>query len=119
MEYPKWTVGQFGAFTPFGADQVSGGYDVVLKNSSTGMFSFWSVDSNGNSNPLPNADGNSTAVTALETILHQDLNGDGVTGVAPVTIEAAGSTSLVQVDSYYYLDSSGTGTGTEPMLTGE
>ncbi|EJN08763.1 Ca2+-binding protein, RTX toxin [Bradyrhizobium sp. YR681] len=113
------TVGQFGAWTPIGAEQVSGGYDVALKNTSTGVFSFWSTDSNGNfvSNLIPGElAGNSAAVTSLETIFHQDLNGDGATGVAPVTIEAAGSTSLVQIGSYYCLDGVGMNTGTGPML---
>jgi Ca2+-binding RTX toxin-like protein len=112
------TVGQFGAWTPIGVEQVSGGYDVVFKNASSGMFSFWSVDGNGNylSNLVGDAAGSSATVTSLETIFHQDLNGDGVTGVAPVTIEAAGSTSLVQIGSYYCLDGVSTNTGTGPML---
>ncbi|WP_426614776.1 beta strand repeat-containing protein [Bradyrhizobium sp. McL0616] len=115
------TVGFFGSsWSPIGAEQVSGGgYDVAWKNSSTGMFSFWNVDSNGNyvSNLQQDATGGSTMVTSLETTFHQDLNGDGVIGTGPVTtstIESAGSTSLVLAGSNYYLNSISTGTG--PML---
>ncbi|MCK1743550.1 M10 family metallopeptidase C-terminal domain-containing protein [Bradyrhizobium sp. 139] len=109
------TVGMWPSWSPIGAEQVSGGgYDVVWKNSSTGMFSFWSTDSNGNfvTHLAADADGSSTTVTSLESTLHQDLNGDGVIGAAAsTTIEAAGSTSLVQTGSYFYLDSISTGTG--------
>ncbi|WP_426614740.1 M10 family metallopeptidase C-terminal domain-containing protein [Bradyrhizobium sp. McL0616] len=110
------TVGIFGTWSPIGAEQVSGGYDVVWKNSATGMFSFWSVDSNGNylSNLTPDAAANSATVSALETTFHQDLNGDGVISTGSATIEVAGSTSLVQLGLDYYLNSISTGTG--PML---
>ena len=37
------TVDQWPSWSPVGAEQVSSGYDVVWKNSSTGMFSFWST----------------------------------------------------------------------------
>ena len=48
---------------------------------------------------------------SIETTFHQDLNGDGVIGVVPVTIETSGSTSLVQVSSNYFLDPLAGGTG--------
>ncbi|MET4089337.1 M10 family metallopeptidase C-terminal domain-containing protein [Bradyrhizobium sp. S3.5.5] len=107
------TVGMFGTWSPVGAEQVSGGYDVAWKNSANGAFSFWSTDSNGNfvTHLAPDAAGNSTTVTSLEAMFQQDLNGDGAIGAGSVTIESAGSTSLVQVGSNYYLDSISTGTG--------
>ena len=45
--------------------------------------------------------GNSVALESLETTFQQDLNGDGTIGIPSVTIEAHGSTKLVQVGSNY------------------
>src|SRR5437899_820252 len=42
------TAGMWPSWSPIGAEQMSGGDDVAWKNSSTGMFSFWSTDSNSN-----------------------------------------------------------------------
>jgi serralysin len=54
------------------------------------------------------------------------LNGDGVIGIAtPVTIEALGSTSLVQLGNYYYLETISSGTGPDlkyggsPVVAGQ
>jgi 20S proteasome alpha/beta subunit len=44
-------------------------------------------------------------VKSLETRFHQDLDGDGVIGLAPRQIEAAGATSLFQIGSAYALES--------------
>src|SRR4029079_7531358 len=55
-----------------------------------------------------------------EASLHQDLNGDGVIGV-PATgavIEAAGSTSLVNVSNHFFLDNISTGLGPSLKLGG-
>ncbi|MHC2577082.1 serralysin [Bradyrhizobium diazoefficiens] len=113
--------GNYGAWSPVAAEQVSGGgYDVAWKNSSTGYFSVWSTDSNGNftSTLTPEVSGSNAALVSLETDFHQDLNGDGKIGSSSAssstTIEQAGSTSLVQTDSNYYLNSISTGTG--PVL---
>ena len=78
------TAGEFGAWTPIGAVQVAGGgYDVAWKNTSTGQYTVWSTDSNGNylSIFIPAVSGNSTALEALETTFNQDLNGDGTIGI--------------------------------------
>ncbi|MGY8633284.1 M10 family metallopeptidase C-terminal domain-containing protein [Bradyrhizobium sp. 14AA] len=112
--YTTWSV--------IGAEQVSGGgYDVVWKNSANGHYSVWSTDSNGNFvttlAAAPEVLGTDASLQALEPTLHQDLNGDGTTGVpvvpvaSGVTIEALGSTSLVQSGGNYYLDNISTGTG--------
>ncbi|RXH19442.1 NF038122 family metalloprotease [Bradyrhizobium guangzhouense] len=109
--------GAYGAWSPIAAEQVSGGgYDVAWKNSSTGYFSVWSTDSNGNylSALTPELPGTDTRLETLETAFHQDLNGDGTIGVPTHTIEAIGSTSLVEIASNFYLDSISTGTG--PVL---
>ena len=49
------------------------------------------------SNAIGVVSGTSTALEALETSFHQDLNGDGVIGVPTTVIESFGSTSLVEV----------------------
>ncbi|MDH2344387.1 M10 family metallopeptidase C-terminal domain-containing protein [Bradyrhizobium sp. SSUT77] len=108
--------GNYGAWTPVGAEQVSGGYDIAWKNATSGLFSFWSTDTNGNytSNLTSDLQGVSTTVETFETTFHQDFNGDGTIGIPTVTIETAGSTSLVQVGSNYHLNSISSGTG--PVL---
>ncbi|MDR3484530.1 MAG: hypothetical protein P4M05_06435, partial [Bradyrhizobium sp.] len=76
--------GQAGAWTPIGAEQVAGGgYDVAWETTSTGQYTVWSTNSNGNylSNLIPDVSGNSPALEALETTFHQDLNGDGTIGI--------------------------------------
>jgi hypothetical protein len=116
------TVGEF-AWTPIGAEQTSIGYEIALKNAATGQYTVWIADSGGNvaydaSGVLS---GSSAALEAYETSFHQDLNGDGVIGIPSTTstvIEAFGSTSLVQVESNYFLDSHSTGTGPEVMYGG-
>ena len=123
------TVGEF-AWTPIGAEQISGGYEIALKSAATGQYTIWITDSSGNVTYDPSGilSGSSAALEAYETSFHQDLNGDGVIGIptAPTTvIEAFGSTSLVQVGNNYFLDSHSTGTGPEvkygaaPLTVGE
>ena len=106
--------GQFGAWKPLGVEKTASGYDVAWKNSSSGLYTVWSVDKNGNwaSDLLSNVSGSSAAFKAIETLLNQDLNGDGTIG-APVAqsggtattkmIESIGDTSLSQVGSNFLL----------------
>ena len=78
------TAGEYGSWTPIGAEQVAGGgYDVAWENTSTGQYTVWSTNSNGNylSNLIPDVSGNSIALESLETTFHQDLNGDGTIGI--------------------------------------
>ena len=115
------TVGQFGgSWTILGAEAVSGGYDVAWKNTATGLFTVWNVDSNGNvvSNLISDAAPNSYALEALETTFHQDFNGDGTIGVTTNVIESTGSTILQQVANNYYLNPSSGGTGPELKFGG-
>ena len=42
------TAGEFGEWTPIGAVQTASGYDVAWKNTSTGQYTVWTTDSNGN-----------------------------------------------------------------------
>jgi serralysin len=114
------TVGQFAGWTPIGAVQVSGGYDIAWKNASAGEYTVWSTDSNGNylSNVIGAVAGNSTALEALEPIFNQDLNGDGTIGLAKVVIQTDGTTALTLVGNNYFLDNTSSGTGPELIYGG-
>ena len=88
--------GEFAGWTPIGAVQVAGGgYDVAWKDASTGLYTVWSTDSNGNylSNLIGAVSGTSTALEALETTFNQDLNGDGTIGIPQMMIQTDGSTA--------------------------
>jgi serralysin len=84
------TVGEF-AWTPIGAEQISGGYEMALKSAATGQYTIWITDSSGNVayDPSGNLSANSTALETYETSFHQDLNGDGVIGIPGATGPAA------------------------------
>ncbi|WP_439409333.1 NF038122 family metalloprotease [Bradyrhizobium sp. DASA03076] len=114
------TVGMWTGWAPIGAEQTGSGYDVAWKNASTGQYNIWSTDSNGNyvTNLLSFAPGTSAALQSYETTFHQDLNGDGVIGAPSIAIETAGSTSLVQAGSNYFLNPVAGGTGPELMFSG-
>ena len=75
------TAGQFGAWTPIGAEQTASGYEVAWKVPGPISTAVWNTDSSGNyiSNPAV-VSGTSSRWKSLETSFHQDLNGDGVIG---------------------------------------
>ncbi len=112
-----WTVGTWGSWAPIGAEAISGGYEVAFKLGGTNTYTVWNTDANGNitSDSIGSVAGNSAALESLEPSFHQDLNGDGFIGIV---VESAGSTSLVQVNNNYFLDSNSTGTGPELMYQG-
>jgi serralysin len=114
--------GQFSGWALIGGEQTAGGYEVAWKNAGTGQFTVWNTDSSGNylSNAVGLVTGTDTTLQSLETSFHQDLNGDGVTGLnIPTTIiESFGSTSLTQVGNDYFLFANGTSSGPELKLNG-
>jgi serralysin len=77
------TAGEFAGWTPIGAVQTASGYDIAWLNGSTGLYTVWTTNSNGNytGNLINPVAGNSVALESLETVFGQDLNGDGVTGL--------------------------------------
>lgn len=89
-------VGQFGTGTPIAAEKTAAGYDVAWKVSGADQYFVWNVDNSGNfvSNLTGVVSGGSSTLESLETVFHQDLNGDGTTGVpagAPThVIESSG-----------------------------
>ena len=64
------------------------GYDVAFKANNADLYTVWNTDSNGNYlSTLVNAvPGSNTGLESLETTFHQDLNRDGVIGVAGLKI---------------------------------
>jgi probable HAF family extracellular repeat protein/ELWxxDGT repeat protein len=109
--------GQTGNWVPLGAEQTASGYEVAWKLAGSDQYTVWNTDAGGanRSSPIGIVSGSSAALEALEPSFNQDLNGDGVIGIAtPTVIEAYGSTSLVQVGNYYFLYPKGGSSG--PLL---
>ena len=86
--------GQFGAWTPIGAEQTATGYEVAWKVTGADQYTVWNTDSSGNyvSNAFGAVSGASSALESLETSFHQDLNGDGTIGI-PAAQAPSGITS--------------------------
>jgi serralysin len=79
------TVGQYGAWTFIGAEQISGGYEVALHLPGSDQYTVWNTDTDGN--VVSNAtggivSGSSNALKSLELSFQQDLNGDGAMAAA-------------------------------------
>ena len=77
--------GQFGAWTPIGAEQTANGYEVAWKVTGADQYTVWATDSSGSyiSNNVagaPGVAGTSSALEMLEPSFHQDLNSDGLIG---------------------------------------
>ncbi|BBO11168.1 MULTISPECIES: M10 family metallopeptidase C-terminal domain-containing protein [Bradyrhizobium] len=88
--------GQFGVWTPVGAEQTASGFDVAWKAPGSSQFIIWHTDSSGNYRSDTGVlSGASATLQQAESSLHQDFNGDGTIGVhasAPLAaVPAAGS----------------------------
>jgi serralysin len=104
--------GQFGVWTPVAAEQTANGYDIAWKASGNSQFIIWHTDGSGNyQNDSGVVSGASVALEQAESSLHQDLNGDGTIGIAGLTIESSGSTSLIQSGGNFYMKPVGGGSG--------
>ena len=99
------TVGQFGNWTPIGAEQAANGiYQVSWKNGVLDQYIGWNLDSSGNylSQGAVVA-GGTWYLETYESALQQNLNGDGIIGPTVTPIEAIGSVTLSKVaDSYFF-----------------
>jgi 20S proteasome alpha/beta subunit len=88
--------GEFGAWTPIGAVQITSGYDVAWKETNTNQYTVWTTDSSGNFLSYIGAvSGTSYALESLEPTFGQDLNGDKVIGV----VGASSSASVASTSS--------------------
>ncbi|MEH2610437.1 M10 family metallopeptidase C-terminal domain-containing protein [Bradyrhizobium sp. AZCC 1693] len=106
-------VGQ-SSWSPIGAEQVAGGYQVAWKLAGSDAYTLWNTDSTGNfvSIAIGNTSGGSIPLKLLETSFQQDLNGDGTIGIAGASVfEAAASTALVTIGNNFYLWAIDTATG--------
>jgi serralysin len=89
------TIGQFGAWTPIGAEPSGSGYQVVWKNGTADQYKVWTVDNNGNRvSESAVLSGASFALQSLETTFGQDLNNDATIGRVTVAIESSAATTL-------------------------
>jgi serralysin len=106
--------GQFGAWTPIGAEEAAGGYVVAWKNGASDEYTVWNTDTNGSYlwNAIGAVSGSDYGLESLEPKFQQDLNSDGQIG-PQTTIEAFGSTRLDQVANEFFLHDSG---GNGPSL---
>lgn len=117
-----------GAWTPIGAEKTAFGYEVALFNASSQLYTVWNTDGSGNvlSASVAGASGTNTALEALETSFHQDINGDGTVGApgtsgangTAITIESFGGTKLVETNNDYDFNPVGGGSGPVLMYGG-
>jgi hypothetical protein len=79
---------------PIGAEQTTTGYEVAWKMPGD-QYTVWNTDSSGNYiSQTAIVSGTSATLESLETSFHQDLNGDGVIGLAVrATAELVGTAS--------------------------
>ncbi len=99
--------GQYGTWAPIAAEQTTSGYDVVWKDSVSGLYSAWATDHDGNyiSNILGQVAGTDDMLKSLETIFQQDLNGDASVSASHSAVEAStlqGVTNLTSDQSFYF-----------------
>ena len=94
-----YVAGQFGAWTPIGAEQTATGYEVAWKFTGADQYTVWDTDSSGNyiTNIVGAVSGTSYALESFEPVFHQDLNSDGLIGPPTTAIEANGSTHFTAV----------------------
>ena len=88
------TVGQFGTWTPIGAEQISSGYEVAWKAAGADQYAIWTTDSNGNEISSAGVfSGANATLESFELSFHQDLNGDGIIGPLPATITGSANSA--------------------------
>ena len=76
------TAGQFGSWTPLGAEWTGSGYQIAWKMGNVDQYTVWTTDSSGNYlSQTPTMFGSSSGLETFEPNLHQDINGDGLIGV--------------------------------------
>jgi hypothetical protein len=107
-------VGEFGSWTPIGAQRTASGYEVVWKNGSADQYTVWNTDSSGNFLSYSGVvSGTDYALESLEPIFNQDFNGDQIIGPTKAVIRTDITTSLTAVSNpnHFFLVDSGSGSG--------
>ncbi|MBY0320221.1 MAG: hypothetical protein K2X72_15970 [Reyranella sp.] len=106
--------GQFGAWTPLGAEKTESGYQVVWKNGNADQYILWTVDSAGHwTSQSAVVSGSSLSLQTSELAFQQDFNADGMIGLRTTSIEKSGDTRLDQVANEFFLRN---GEGNGPSL---
>jgi enterochelin esterase-like enzyme len=102
--------GEWGAWTPIGAEQTASGYEVAWKMAGADQYQVWSTTSSGNysSHLLGVVSGTSSALESFETTFQQDLNGDGIIG--PPNIGAGETLEVISAYSSQISFAASTGT---------
>ncbi|MGE0717866.1 MAG: S8 family serine peptidase, partial [Alphaproteobacteria bacterium] len=105
-----YIAGQFGGWTPIGAEaSAGGGYDVAWKVTGSDQYTVWHTGADGNyaSSSTVAVSGADYTLQAFETLFGQDLNGDGTIGAIVTQIETSGATGLVARADHYFLQTGG------------
>src|SRR4029078_1651734 len=90
--------GQWGNWTPIGAEQTATGYQAAWKLPGADQYIVWNTDSSGNyTSQSAYMSGASAALRSFETRFHQDLNGDGAHCVPGAPLAPAGLCTPVHV----------------------
>ena len=109
--------GQFGAWTPVGAEANIAGYAVAWRNGTgtTAQYVVWQTNNGGSytAGLTGVVARNDLSLEMLESSFQQDLNGDATIGAPTVAIETFGAIKLVQIGIQYVMQNSG---GTGPAL---
>jgi hypothetical protein len=120
--------GQFGAYVPIAAVQTASGYELCWKLPGGDSYGVWELDNSGNyiSNILSPTSGTNPALESLEPVFQQDLNGDGVIGLAVTTgrtLEVpsaySGPATFMGSSGTLQLDESASFSGTVAGMTGQ
>jgi hypothetical protein len=116
--------GQFGGWTPIGAEEVASGYLVAWKNGASDEYTVWNTDAQGNhlGDAIGVVSGYSADLEVLELNFQQDLNGDGTVGPTNV-VSANGQANAVDGGSsgsadLVLLTSANDGVTSDPALGG-
>ena len=74
--------GQFGDWTPIGAEAAQTGYVVAWKSGAADAYTVWNTDAGGNYlwSAIGAVAGSSAEIQSYEPIFQQDLNADGLIG---------------------------------------
>src|SRR5262245_66658180 len=82
--------GQFGSWTPLGAEQTASGYEVAWKVTGADQYTVWATDSRGSyTSDIGTVPRSEERRVGIERSFQHDLNGDGLIG-APTVIESLG-----------------------------
>jgi len=84
-----------GAWAPIAVEATASGYEVALKNGRADQYDVWNTDNSGRYvSELGVVPGSNTSLQSLETGFGQDLNRDGVIGLATITPPSNGGATV-------------------------